>query len=162
MATSLPANPTLHTVTQLLGKLTDNDPDFRFMALNDLISVFGTGKHDMLYHDYNTAARTIDHVVKALDDQNGEVQNQAIKWSVPCSRRACPCPLAPLTLLHHHQSRTSSRQNPKQSHCSAHREGHDPKAPTFGRQLGSCTSATKCYRSTPTTAARRASDQGRC
>lgn len=84
MATSLPANPTSHTVTQLLGKLTDNDPDFRFMALNDLITVFATGKPDMLHHDYNTAARTIDHVVKALDDQNGEVQNQAIKWSVSC------------------------------------------------------------------------------
>lgn len=94
MATSLPANPTSHTVIQLLGKLTDNDPDFRFMALNDLISVFATGKPDMLYHDYNTAARTIDNVVKALDDQNGEVQNQAIKWSV-----SCPVPFASAAFL---------------------------------------------------------------
>lgn len=82
MATSIPPNPTSHTVIQLLGKLNDTDPDFRFMALNDLIAVFGNAKNDMLHHDYNTAARTIDHVVKALDDQNGEVQNQAIKWSV--------------------------------------------------------------------------------
>lgn len=83
MATSIPPNPTSHTVVQLLGKLNDTDPDFRFMALNDLIAVFANAKNDMLHHDYNTAARTIDHVVKALDDQNGEVQNQAIKWSVP-------------------------------------------------------------------------------
>lgn len=82
MATSIPPNPTSHTVVQLLGKLNDTDPDFRFMALNDLIAVFANAKNDMLYHDYNTAARTIDYVVKALDDQNGEVQNQAIKWSV--------------------------------------------------------------------------------
>lgn len=82
MAQSIPSNPTSSTVTQLLTKLNDNDPDFRFMALNDLITVFANGKPDMLAHDYNTAARTIDHVVKALDDQNGEVQNQAIKWSV--------------------------------------------------------------------------------
>lgn len=82
MASSIPPNPTSNTVTQLLGKLTDNDPDFRFMALNDLITVFSKSKPDILQHDYNTAARTIDHVVRALDDQNGEVQNQAIKWSV--------------------------------------------------------------------------------
>lgn len=86
MAQAIPSNPTSSTVTQLLTKLNDNDPDFRFMALNDLITVFANGKPDMLTHDYNTAARTIDHVVKALDDQNGEVQNQAIKWSVLCFR----------------------------------------------------------------------------
>lgn len=82
MATSIPANPTSNTVVQLLAKLGDNDPDFRFMALNDLLSVFANSKSDMLHHDYNTAARTIDSVVNALDDQNGEVQNQALKWSV--------------------------------------------------------------------------------
>lgn len=94
MATSIPPNPTSHTVIQLLGKLNDTDPDFRFMALNDLIAVFANAKNDMLYHDYNTAARTIDHVVKALDDQNGEVQNQAIKWQVfvsPVSAAMPPC-----------------------------------------------------------------------
>ena len=80
MATTLPSNPTPQTVLQLLTKITDSDPDFRFMALSDLLTVFNTAKHDFLYHDYNTAARTVDHVVRALDDQNGEVQNQAIKW----------------------------------------------------------------------------------
>lgn len=80
MAQSLPSNPNSSTVSQLLGKLNDPDPDFRFMALNDLLTVFAKGKSDMLSHDYNTAARTVDGVVRALDDQNGEVQNQAIKW----------------------------------------------------------------------------------
>lgn len=80
MAQSLPSHPTSATVSQLLPKLGDTDPDFRFMALNDLITVFANAKPDLLSHDYNTAARTVDAVVKALDDQNGEVQNQAIKW----------------------------------------------------------------------------------
>lgn len=80
MATTIPANPTPQTVSQLLTKIADPDPDFRFMALNDLLTVFTIAKNDFLNHDYNTASRTIDHIVRALDDQNGEVQNQAIKW----------------------------------------------------------------------------------
>lgn len=79
MATTLPAHPTPQTVSQLLSKITDADPDFRFMALSDLLAVFNIAKPEFLNHDYNTAARTVDHVVRALDDQNGEVQNQAIK-----------------------------------------------------------------------------------
>ncbi|KUI52597.1 Cullin-associated NEDD8-dissociated protein 1, C-terminal part [Cytospora mali] len=96
MATSIPPNPTSHTVVQLLGKLNDTDPDFRFMALNDLIAVFANAKNDMLHHDYNTAARTIDHVVKALDDQNGEVQNQAIKCLGPLVAKTPANLIAPL------------------------------------------------------------------
>jgi hypothetical protein len=80
MATTIPANPTSSTVNQLLQKINDPDPDFRFMALNDLLTVLSIGKPDLLHHDYNTATRTCDNVVKSLDDQNGEVQNQAIKW----------------------------------------------------------------------------------
>lgn len=80
MATTIPSNPIPGTVSQLLQKINDPDPDFRFMALNDLLTVFSIAKHDLLHHDYNVAARTVDAVVKALDDQNGEVQNQAIKW----------------------------------------------------------------------------------
>lgn len=80
MATTVPANPTPHTVSQLLTKIADPDPDFRFMALSDLLTVFTIAKGDFLHHDYNTASRTVDHIVQALDDQNGEVQNQAIKW----------------------------------------------------------------------------------
>lgn len=98
MAATLPSNPTSSTITSLLTKFNDDDPDFRFMALNDLITVFATGKPDILLHEYNIAARTIDAVVKALDDQNGEVQNQAIKWSVlyPLVPRVCVSTLGPL------------------------------------------------------------------
>jgi cullin-associated NEDD8-dissociated protein 1 len=67
----------------LIGKLSDPDPDFRFMSLNDLLQILNNAKPDFLHHDYNVAARTLDSVIRALDDQNGEVQNLAIKWCVP-------------------------------------------------------------------------------
>jgi len=80
MSSSIAANPNSQTVAQLLPKLHDADPDYRFMSLNDLYHVLSNGKHDFLQGDYNTAARTVDGVLKTLDDQNGEVQNLAIKW----------------------------------------------------------------------------------
>ncbi|KAK3901428.1 armadillo-type protein [Staphylotrichum tortipilum] len=96
MATTIPANPTPQTVSQLLSKITDADPDFRFMALSDLLTVFTIAKQDFLNHDYNTAARTVDHVVRALDDQNGEVQNQAIKCLGPLVKKVTPQLVAPM------------------------------------------------------------------
>jgi cullin-associated NEDD8-dissociated protein 1 len=80
MSSQIPQNPTSQTVAQLLPKLTDVDPDYRFMSLNDLFQVLNNGKQDFLYNDYNTAARAVDGILKTLDDQNGEVQNLAIKW----------------------------------------------------------------------------------
>lgn len=68
------------TIQSLLTKLSDSDPDFRFMSLSDLLSGLQAGRCDFLLHDYNTAARTVDAVAKALNDQNGEVQNLAVKW----------------------------------------------------------------------------------
>ena len=81
MASQAPA-PTASTVSALLPKLHDVDPDYRFMSLNDLFNVLTVGKADLLHNDYNTAARTVDGIIKTLDDQNGEVQNLAIKWFV--------------------------------------------------------------------------------
>lgn len=67
-----------------VSKLDDNDPDFRFMALNDILHALENSKPDLLRHDYNIAARTTDSIIKTLDDQNGEVQNLAVKW-LACS-----------------------------------------------------------------------------
>ena len=80
MSNQVTSNPTSQTVAQLLPKLHDVDPDYRFMSLNDLFTVLTIGKPDFLYNDYNTAARAVDGILKTLDDQNGEVQNLAIKW----------------------------------------------------------------------------------
>ncbi|CAL3966452.1 unnamed protein product [Diplocarpon coronariae] len=79
----IPANPTSQTVAQLLPKLHDADPDFRFMSLNDLFQILTVGKPEFLHNDYNTAARAVDGILKTLDDQNGEVQNLAIKCLGP-------------------------------------------------------------------------------
>lgn len=78
--TAISATP--QAVQALVQKLGDADPDFRFMSLNDLLQLLKVAKPDFLHHDYNTAARTVDSIIKTLDDQNGEVQNLAIKWSV--------------------------------------------------------------------------------
>ncbi|GAO16982.1 uncharacterized protein UV8b_06690 [Ustilaginoidea virens] len=82
MATSTIA-PSPQTVTSLVLKLSDADPDFRFMSLNDLLQLLQVAKPDFLLHDYNTAARAVDGIIKTLDDQNGEVQNLAIRCLGP-------------------------------------------------------------------------------
>ncbi|KAI1801365.1 TIP120-domain-containing protein [Daldinia bambusicola] len=76
-------NASAQTIAQLLSKLADPDPDFRFMSLNDLHQILTKQKVDFLTHDYNTSSRIVDNVVKTLDDQNGEVQNLAVKCIGP-------------------------------------------------------------------------------
>ncbi|KHN95597.1 cullin binding protein CanA [Metarhizium album ARSEF 1941] len=72
MAATANINPTPQSVTSLISKLGDADPDFRFMSLNDLLHVLNIAKPDFLQHDYNTAARAVESIIKTLDDQNGE------------------------------------------------------------------------------------------
>jgi cullin-associated NEDD8-dissociated protein 1 len=79
MASSAISNPNPQTIGHLLTKLNDADPDFRFMSLNDLHQILTRPKTDFLVHDYNTSSRIVDAVIKTLDDQNGEVQNLAVK-----------------------------------------------------------------------------------
>jgi cullin-associated NEDD8-dissociated protein 1 len=93
MASTIPANPTAQTVAALLPKLHDADPDYRFMSLNDLFQVLTIGRPDFLHSDYNTAARAVDGIIKTLDDQNGEVQNLAIKWCAEADFRYLNCEL---------------------------------------------------------------------
>ena len=50
------------------------------MSLNDLYNTLNAGASTFLVNDYHTSAKIIDGVLQTLDDQNGEVQNQAIKW----------------------------------------------------------------------------------
>ncbi|KUJ21729.1 cullin binding protein-like protein CanA [Mollisia scopiformis] len=96
MATQVSSNPTPQQVAQLLPKLHDADPDYRFMSLNDLFQILSVGKHDFLHSDYNTAARAVDGILKTLDDQNGEVQNLAIKCLGPLVTKIPASILPPL------------------------------------------------------------------
>ncbi|SPO06887.1 related to TBP (TATA-binding protein) -interacting protein TIP120 [Cephalotrichum gorgonifer] len=95
-ATGVPANPSPGTVQQLLQKMTDADPDFRFMSLNDLFQVLTIAKPDFLHHEYNVGARTVDALIKALDDQNGEVQNLAVKCLGPLVGKVHSSIVAPM------------------------------------------------------------------
>ncbi|KAI0009047.1 cullin binding protein CanA [Xylariaceae sp. FL0662B] len=83
MSSSAVNNPSPQSINSLLAKLTDPDPDFRFMSLNDLHQILTKQKADFLGHDYNTSSRIADSIIKALDDQNGEVQNLAVKCIGP-------------------------------------------------------------------------------
>jgi cullin-associated NEDD8-dissociated protein 1 len=73
-------NATSQTVAELLPKLSDPDPDYRFMSLNDLRAVLVASNTMILVNDYNTGSRTVDGVLKCLEDTNGEVQNMAVQW----------------------------------------------------------------------------------
>lgn len=72
---STPAN-----VQALLPKLNDADPDIRYMSLSDLHKVLINGAPSFLLSDYLACTKAVEGLLKTLDDQNGEVQNQAIKW----------------------------------------------------------------------------------
>ena len=84
MATGgVPANPTAHNIAQLLPKLYDEDPDLRYMALNDLNALLVLPNPGLISHDFNVSAKTVDGLIHALKDKNGEVQNMAIKCLGP-------------------------------------------------------------------------------
>ncbi|KAI1111931.1 armadillo-type protein [Nemania sp. NC0429] len=87
MASSAINNPNPQTIGLLLSRLGDADPDFRFMSLNDLHQILTKPKTDFLVHDYNTSSRIVDAVIKALDDQNGEVQNLAARCIGPLAAK---------------------------------------------------------------------------
>jgi cullin-associated NEDD8-dissociated protein 1 len=80
---SVPPNPTAHNVAQLLPKLNDDDPDFRFMALSDLHDILVVAHAGFLQHDEVTCAKTVEGLLHTLVDTNGEVQNQAVKCLGP-------------------------------------------------------------------------------
>ncbi|KAI1297528.1 armadillo-type protein [Xylaria venustula] len=96
MSSSAINNPTPQAISSLLSKLTDPDPDYRFMSLNDLHQILTKPKTDFLAHDYNNSSRIVDAVVKALDDQNGEVQNLAVRCIGSLAAKIPTSALAPL------------------------------------------------------------------
>ncbi|XP_072398522.1 cullin-associated NEDD8-dissociated protein 1-like isoform X1 [Diabrotica undecimpunctata] len=63
-------------ISNLLEKMTSSDKDFRFMATNDLMIVLQTGN---VLLDTHTEKKVILMLLSLLEDQNGEVQNLAIK-----------------------------------------------------------------------------------
>lgn len=71
---------TQQTIFGLLSKLDDPDADLRFMSLNDLFGILNNQSSSFLTNDRGSSTKLADGLLKALDDQHGEVQNQALKW----------------------------------------------------------------------------------
>ena len=82
-AMAVTPNPTVHNVLQVLTRLHDDDPDYRFMALNDLRAMLVAGHAHFLAHDYAACAKVIDGLMGALVDSNSEVQNMAVRCIAP-------------------------------------------------------------------------------
>jgi len=93
---AIPHNPTPHHVAQLLPKLHNNDPDFRYMALSDLRDILEVAHVGFLFNDTATCARTVDGLVLTLVDKNGEVQNMAVKCLGPFVNKVPESILCPM------------------------------------------------------------------
>lgn len=76
---------TQQTIFSLLSKLDDPDADLRYMSLNDLYDILTGSQSTFLSHDRGTSTKLAEGLLKSLDDQHGDVQNQALKWSVSSS-----------------------------------------------------------------------------
>ncbi|PGH27648.1 hypothetical protein AJ80_00661 [Polytolypa hystricis UAMH7299] len=84
------------SITSLLSKLTDPDPDIRYMSLDDLLGILQQPNSSYLSQDSSLCSRVVEGLLKALEDQHGEVQNQALKCLAPLVIRLTPELLAPL------------------------------------------------------------------
>ena len=71
---------TQQNMSSLLSKLDDPDPDIRYMSLNDLLGYLNHPSTAYLAHDPVSCTKLVEGMLHALDDQHGEVQNQALKW----------------------------------------------------------------------------------
>ncbi|KAG0210629.1 Cullin-associated NEDD8-dissociated protein 1 [Mortierella sp. GBA30] len=70
------ANTSAYLVASLLEKMGSDDNDFRFMALNDLITELQSPNFNL---EESTEKKVVDKVLLLMKDKNGEVQNQAVK-----------------------------------------------------------------------------------
>lgn len=97
MATNRAATPPAQSMPLLVSKLYDADSDIRFMSLTDLQSIFASPqKCAFLAGDYNLCAKTVDGLIHTLNDNNGEVQNLAIKCLGPFVNRVNDKILCPM------------------------------------------------------------------
>lgn len=72
----------MHSLTSLLPKFTDPDPDIRYMSLNDIHTTLEAANPSFLVQESHLIGKLAEGLLRALEDQHGEVQNQALKWWV--------------------------------------------------------------------------------
>nr|CAB3227534.1 cullin-associated NEDD8-dissociated protein 1 [Phallusia mammillata] len=73
------ANASYH-ISSLLDKMNSHDKDYRFMATNDLMTEL---QKDSIKLDDESERKVIKMLLKLLEDQNGEVQNLAVRCLGP-------------------------------------------------------------------------------
>ncbi|KAJ5256917.1 Cullin-associated NEDD8-dissociated protein 1 N-terminal part [Penicillium angulare] len=78
---------TQQNILSLLGKLNDPDADLRYMSLNDLFGILSSPQSSFITNDHRSSQGLADGLLKALDDQHGDVQNQALKCLGPLAIR---------------------------------------------------------------------------
>ncbi|KAI8826801.1 armadillo-type protein [Fimicolochytrium jonesii] len=78
-------NPTgPYLVASLLDKMSHHDPDYRWMATNDLMGALQSDSFQM--EDVNEK-KVVSALIKLLEDSNGEVQNVAVKCFAPLVKK---------------------------------------------------------------------------
>ncbi|KAI2789458.1 Cullin-associated NEDD8-dissociated protein 1, N-terminal part [Penicillium oxalicum] len=78
---------TQQTILGHLTKLNDPDADLRYMSLNDLYTILTSPSSTFLSSDHRSSTKLVEGLLKALDDQHGDVQNQALKCLGPLALR---------------------------------------------------------------------------
>jgi hypothetical protein len=71
---------TQQSILSHLAKLDDPDADLRYMSLSDLFTILSSPSSSFLASDNRSSTKLAEGLLKALDDQHGDVQNQALKW----------------------------------------------------------------------------------
>eukprot|EP01090_Pellita_catalonica_P023354 TRINITY_DN955_c0_g1_i2.p1 TRINITY_DN955_c0_g1~~TRINITY_DN955_c0_g1_i2.p1 ORF type:complete len:1220 (+),score=270.34 TRINITY_DN955_c0_g1_i2:48-3707(+) len=71
-------------ITETLDKLANRDPDFRYMALSDLIAEL---EKDTFKMDVDSEKKICASIIKLLDDSSGDVQGLTVKCLGPLVTR---------------------------------------------------------------------------
>ena len=74
------SNVSISDFSALLDKFQDVDADIRYMTLADLAKLVNAAPPGLLSREVSVTQKLIDSVVDLLDDSNGDVQSQALKW----------------------------------------------------------------------------------
>jgi len=119
------------TLNGLLDKLEDPDPDLRYMSLNDLLALLKNKNSAWLTGEITYGGKVVDGILKALQDQNGEVQNMALKWygallCLRCSKLILTIFCTAKGLSSTDSERKSSRLSSTSSRTSAVRKKSTP------------------------------------
>ncbi|KAG1108504.1 hypothetical protein G6F42_015964 [Rhizopus arrhizus] len=69
-----------YMVANLLEKMSNQDRDFRYMALNDLMNEL---QKESFHMESMIEGKVVKAVLLLMDDKNGEVQNLAVKCLGP-------------------------------------------------------------------------------